>query len=235
MIDWKDLHDRSYCVYSHNQSACVVRGESGQLYPGVRIENASFPLTIAASQSAIFSCLSEDDIPIEIFVPANFSDDRIGYLSMIYQISVQIVDSIPELKWFDPSEKIIYPDFETLNSLQKKAIARESEFLVSCILETKHNIMITGVNIEFTDWQIGLCAERVAIAKAISLGYREFQSIHINASAGEFISPCGACRQVLVEHLPYKIIQLYHPDGSKSETTAAQLLPAFFNGSSIKK
>ncbi|HAC15975.1 MAG TPA: cytidine deaminase [Bacteroidetes bacterium] len=234
MNNWEELLNRSYSEYSRNLSACVVRGESGLLYPGVRIENASFPLTISASQSAMFSCLSEDDTPVEILVPPNFRDDRINYLSTYYKISVQTVDSIPNSKWFDPTVKEIIPGFESLKELQKKAIANESHFLVSCILESDNNVMISGVNIEFPDWQIGLCAERVALAKAISLGYSEIHSLHVGASAGEFISPCGACRQVLVEHLPYKIINLYHPDGTKTATTAAQLLPAFFNGSSLR-
>lgn len=235
MIDWKELLNRSYSVYSQKQSACVVRGKSGLLYPGVRIENASFPLTITASQSAIFSCISEGDTPVEILIPENFKDYRAEYLANFYRISIKYVDSLPEKMWFNPSDKVILPHFESLKTLQTKAQANESDFLVSCIIESKQNIMITGVNIEYPDWQIGLCAERVALAKAISLGYFEFRSIHISASAGEYISPCGACRQVIVEHLPFEVIHLYHPDGSKSETIGAHLLPAFFNGSSIRK
>lgn len=235
MTEWDKIGNRSYALYSKKKSACVVRGKSGLLYPGVRIENASFPLTITASQSAIFSCASEGDTPVEILVPRNFNDERVEYLSKFYQISINKVDLIGEKLWFNPSSEKFVPNFESLITLQKKAIANESDFYVSCFIETKQHILISGVNIEFPDWQIGLCAERVALAKAISLGYQEFRSIHISASKGEFISPCGACRQVMVEHLPYEIIHLYHPDGSKSETTAAHLLPAFFNGSSIRK
>lgn len=225
-----------YSPYSHSEQWCIVEGAHGTHYPGVRVENASFPLTIFASQVAVFSCLSEGDVPKAIFIPDSYQDDRLEYLQKTYNLRIEPATSLSEYQFFNaaytPTESIS----ETLESLMQRAIVGESNFRVSCILETENGDWITGVNIEYPDWQIGLCAERVAICKAIANGFIDkIKSVHVTASSGSFISPCGACRQVLVEHVPYKTITLHHPDGTESATTAAQLLPAYFNGSSIRK
>lgn len=226
----------SYTPYSNSEQWCIVEGNSELLYPGVRIENASFPLTISAVQVGVFSCLSERDTPKSIFVPESFQDERLEYMVNIHKLNVQSISNLPDKPFFKASFSEPNSLRDTLHNLMSHAIANESDFHVACILELDNGDWITGVNIEYPDWQIGLCAERVAISKAIANGLVEhIRSIHITASSGSFISPCGACRQVLVEHVPYKTINLHHPEGSESTTTAAQLLPAFFNGSTLRK
>ncbi len=225
-----------YVPYSHAEQWCIVEGSNGELYSGVRVENASFPLTISAVQVAIFSCLSEADKPTSIYLPAYFQDNRLDYLVEYHHLGIHSINELPDKPVFQVASKPHKSPRETLESLMKQAIVAESNFQVACILELDNGNWITGVNIEYPDWQIGLCAERVAICKAIANGcIDQVKSIHITASSGSFISPCGACRQVLVEHIPYKTIHLYHPDRTESATTAAQLLPAFFNGSPLRK
>jgi len=227
---------KSYTPYSNIEQWCVVEGDSGLFYPGVRVENASFPLTISAVQVAVFSCLSESDKPKTIFVTESFQDERLDYMVHFHKLTVQSISDLPDKTYYQTSVSASEPVNVMLQKLLIRAIAGESNFHVACILELDNGDWITGVNIEYPDWQIGLCAERVAIGKAIANGMiQHIKSIHITASSGSFISPCGACRQVLVEHLPYKTINLHHPDGSESTTTAAQLLPAFFNGSTLRK
>lgn len=226
----------SYTPYSNTEQWCIVEGKNGLLYPGVRIENASFPLTISAVQVAVFSCLSEGDQPISIFVADTFQDQRLDYLVNFHKMKIRSIAELPELSYVKVAIEASEPIQNKLQTLMSHAIAGESNFQVACILELDNGDWITGVNIEYPDWQIGLCAERVAISKAIAQGVVEqIKSIHITASSGTFISPCGACRQVLVEHVPYKAINLHHPEGTESTTTAAQLLPAFFNGSTLRK
>ncbi len=235
-ISITDLQTNAYTPYSQTHLGCVVQGESGLLYPGIRIENASFPLTITAVQVAVFSCLSEGDLPVSIYIPESFQDDRLNYLADFHNLNTCSIANIPDNQIYQ-AEAISSESIKTeLESLLDHAIVSESNFRVACILELDNGKCIKGVNIEYPDWQIGLCAERVAIGKAIASGLiQNVKFIHITASKGTFISPCGACRQVLVEHVPYKSINLYHPDRTDSTTTAAQLLPAFFNGSSLRK
>jgi homotetrameric cytidine deaminase len=235
IINWDNLNLSSYSPYSgkHERSICV--GKSGVVFPGIRIENASFPLTISASQVAVFTCLSEGDYPVELYVESGATDLMTTFLADYYGLIIKstLETSIDGL--FQSSIKPYDHIAEALKGLQKNAIAPESHFLVSCILVLENGNWVTGVNIEYPEWQVGLCAERIAISKAITAGVvDQIKEIHISASSGSFISPCGACRQVIVEHVPYKLVELHHPDGSLSTTTAAQLLPGFFDGSTLK-
>lgn len=239
MKSWESLLEHAYTPYSDKGVACIVIGRTGKAYPGVRVENASFPLTIYAHQSAVFSCLSEGDEPEMLVYPEGHQPDDtvLAIWVSTYGLKVQTLDVMPDNEFgsdlihLQGDESVFR---EALNGLQKYCRTDESDFQVSCLLEVEKNRFLSGVNIELSDWQAGLCAERVALAKAIALGYKQFESIHITTSKGEFISPCGACRQVLVEHLPFKHVHLYHPDGTHSVHTPADLLPAYFNGSSLR-
>jgi homotetrameric cytidine deaminase len=226
----------SYSPYSHQHTLCVVQGSSGTLYPGVRIENASFPLTITASQVAFFTCLSEGDLPVAVYKSNDQKDENLQYLATFHNIPIKEILELPDKTYYRPATEPFGTIETRLISLRQSAIVSESDFRVSCILQLDNDTWITGVNIEYPDWQIGLCAERVAMCKAVVYNLvKHITKIHVNASGGSFISPCGACRQVLIEHTPYQSIHLHHPDGSESMTTPAQLLPAFFNGSSLRK
>ena len=77
-----------------------------------------------------------------------------------------------------------------------------SHFKVGAALLTKDGRVFKGCNIENASYGATNCAERTAIFKAVSEGYREFDAIAIVASSGDYASPCGICRQVLFEFLP---------------------------------
>jgi homotetrameric cytidine deaminase len=232
-MSWTNLKQRSYTPYANKTEACVVQSHNGTFHPGVRIENASFPLTITQYQAALFGCISEGEVPKTIFVES----EQVAVPKVwtdTYKLDVVQNGDFP-VQHFDTrivSKPNDIPAF--LKQLQHNCKIEESNFPVSCLLQVGEDAFITGVNVELFDWQLGLCAERIALAKAISMGFSKFQSIHITAAKGDFISPCGACRQVLVEHLPYEKTYLYHPDGTQSEHTPAEFLPAFFNGKSIR-
>lgn len=234
MSNWDVIKKRCYVAYSGRVSVCIVRGKSGVLYPGVRIENASFPLTITATQAGIFSCISEGDDPVELYHPDESGDEYTNFFSNQFKIPAVLNAPYPEGKLYEVSDKSDDDIRNKLKSLHSFCLINESHFAVSALIRSNDK-QITGVNIEFEQWHIGLCAERVAIAKAISNGIQYMDEIHITASKGDFISPCGACRQVLVEFMPYKNVHLYHPDGTASTHVTANLLPGFFNGDTIKK
>ena len=68
-MNWVELQKRCYTPYSCNCDMCMVVGRSGLFYPGVRIENISFSLSVEAIQTALFSCLSEGDEPVKLVIP----------------------------------------------------------------------------------------------------------------------------------------------------------------------
>lgn len=85
---------------------------------------------------------------------------------------------------------------------QNKAYAPYSGFQVGAALLCKDGTVYTGCNIENASYGATMCAERCAIAKAVSEGAREFERIAITSSSNDFTTPCGICRQVLFEFMP---------------------------------
>jgi cytidine deaminase len=79
------------------------------------------------------------------------------------------------------------------------AVATFSGFKVGAALETAQGAVITGCNVENATYGLTICAERVAMFKALSEGYREFRRIAVVADTEAPTPPCGACRQILWE------------------------------------
>ena len=84
-------------------------------------------------------------------------------------------------------------------AVRERAVADFSGFKVGAALETTDGQIITGCNIENASYGLTVCAERVAIFKAISEGHRAFTRIVVVADTASPTPPCGACRQILWE------------------------------------
>ena len=82
---------------------------------------------------------------------------------------------------------------------RRHAHAAFSKFKVGAALETADGTIVTGCNIENATYGLTMCAERVAMFKALSEGHRRFRRIAIVADTSEPTPPCGACRQILWE------------------------------------
>ena len=81
---------------------------------------------------------------------------------------------------------------------RRQAYAPYSKFRVGAALLTADGKIVTGCNVENASYGLTICAERVAVTKAISDGHRKFQALAI-AAPSPLPTPCGACRQVLAE------------------------------------
>ena len=79
------------------------------------------------------------------------------------------------------------------------AVADFSGFKVGAALETRDGGVITGCNVENASYGLTMCAERVAIFKALSEGHRQFTQIVVVADTASPTPPCGACRQIIWE------------------------------------
>jgi cytidine deaminase len=82
---------------------------------------------------------------------------------------------------------------------RRHAHARYSGFKVGAALETADGTVITGCNVENATYGLTICAERVAMFKAISEGHRRFKRVAVVADTADPTPPCGACRQILWE------------------------------------
>ncbi|MGQ4913282.1 MAG: cytidine deaminase [Candidatus Asgardarchaeia archaeon] len=104
-------------------------------------------------------------------------------------------------------KKVLYQDLENyqkqlLNSAKnamKFSYAPYSNFHVGAAVLTADKKIFLGTNIENSSYGATICAERVAIFKAVSEGYTNFHAIAIIGSSKKVITPCGCCRQVIVE------------------------------------
>lgn len=101
------------------------------------------------------------------------------------------------------------------------------KFKVGAALLTKNGTVYTGCNIE-TGAGFSLCAERVAAAKAIAEGQKDFESIAVATDAKSFATPCGVCRQFLTEFSPNMKVVLYNGDKTKTYSLS-ELLPHSFH------
>lgn len=109
----------------------------------------------------------------------------------------------------------------------KNAYTKYSGFNVGAALLTKSGKIFTGCNIENSSYGATICAERVAFAKAISEGERDFEAIAIVSSSGDFTYPCGICRQFMSEWGTQ--LKLIFENGKETKTyTLNQLLPEAF-------
>ncbi len=110
---------------------------------------------------------------------------------------------------------------------RRRAYAPYSHYAVGAALRTKSGRLFTGCNVENAAYPAGMCAERVAVFKAVSEGEREFEVIAVATSNGG--TPCGSCRQVLAEFGLDTLVLIADGQGRLvQETTVADLLPGAF-------
>lgn len=111
----------------------------------------------------------------------------------------------------------------------KKAYVPYSNFPIGAAVLTKTGEVFQGCNIENISYGLCNCGERTAIFKAVSEGFRELSAIAVYGSTKEPVSPCGACRQVMVEFFePTSKVILISQNGKTVEMTVEELLPYSF-------
>lgn len=113
------------------------------------------------------------------------------------------------------------------NTARQRAYVPYSHYPVGAALRTKSGRIFTGVNVENAAYPQTMCAERVAIFKAVSEGEKDFEIISVVTDNGG--SPCGGCRQVMAEFGLDTIVLLADDSGKLvKETTVKELLPEAF-------
>jgi len=123
----------------------------------------------------------------------------------------------------------------TATAAREKAFAPYSNFLVGAALEADDGSVISGCNVESASYGLTICAERVALVKAVSEGYTRFHTIVVVADTAELTPPCGACRQLLWEFAPDVTVILANLTGDTKEFTMRELLPYGFDARLIRK
>ena len=131
------------------------------------------------------------------------------------------------------------PEVESLleqaRQAARNAYAPASGFRVGAAIAAEDGRVFTGVNIENASYGLSICAERVALFKAISEGARGFTELAVVAGSDageEDAPPCGACRQVLLEFGPDMVLLMAGSrgvDGQVKRFTVSELVPEAFS------
>lgn len=120
--------------------------------------------------------------------------------------------------------------------MRNKAYVPYSKFPVGAALLTKSGKIYTGCNIENAAYPVSLCAERVAIFKAVADGETEFTEMAVAADTNRPVPPCGSCRQVMSEFFkPDTIIHLTNLHNQLKTVTMEELLPFSFQPEDLTK
>ncbi len=112
-----------------------------------------------------------------------------------------------------------------------------SGFRVGAALLCRDGRIFTGCNIENAAYSPTICAERTAVAKAVSEGYRDFAAIAVTGDHGDYLTPCGVCRQVLAEFCDLEAFQviLANSEEDYKVLSLGELLPGAFGKESLKE
>jgi cytidine deaminase len=124
---------------------------------------------------------------------------------------------------------MVDPLIEAALAARENAHAPFSRFRVGAAVQDDAGNIFTGCNVENATYGLTVCAERVAIFKAISEGARRFTRVAVAADTEELTPPCGACRQILWEFCGDVEIVLANPRGKTEVVRLGALFPRAFD------
>lgn len=126
------------------------------------------------------------------------------------------------------------PLIEAARNARTYSVAPFSNFLVGAAVRTESGKVYTGCNIESASYGLTVCAERVAIWKALSEGERNFTQIAVVADTESLTPPCGTCRQIIWEFARGADIVFANLEGQSEVFHIADLLPRAFDARFLK-
>ncbi len=217
---------------------------------GARVESASFSLLIpplvnafstaaALGRSDIIAAASSTPLQRQdvAFLAGTFAGPfTVAGESVAVQRTSRDLPSVanplsPFIEYSDEGDSNSIP--RLVHELTERAVVPESQFPVAGLLVFQDGRAVPGVNVENTDWTYGLCAERNALGTMVSYGLTNPMRLYLTCTHDDACSPCGACRQLLVEIAPDASIIMDRRLDPAETATPRELLPGFFAGSAI--
>ncbi len=123
---------------------------------------------------------------------------------------------------------------ELAREARERAHAKYSHFKVGAALEADGEVY-SGSNVESSSYGLSICAERVALTKALSEGAENITRIAVIADTEEPVSPCGACRQLLLDYAPEAEVIMANLAGETKTMKVRDLLPLGFSDKDLKR
>jgi homotetrameric cytidine deaminase len=247
------LTDRAHVPFSETPTAAVLLLDDGTWIPGVRVESASYSLTLPALLNAYTTAvvLKRDEDVVAFVLSRPFRREENLY--------VEELPHGPHEAWADdvwlrtngprngalPRPTAAHPpafdgsiesEGEGIHATRQHfdtAYVPSSHFPVAAVLETDDGALIPGVNVEHPDWGRILCAERNALGTVQSYAAGTIRRLFLSCKHDADGTPCGACRQLLVELAPESVLWMDRHDKPPEHTTASDLLPGSFRGRAL--
>lgn len=242
----------AHVPYSKRPEGAALLLADGSWVGGTRVESVAFPLTIPALQAAYVGALGagrQDIVAAALSRPALPGEwGWLGHLAeragRVLGGDLLLLGEVPErvgarldlrLDAVTPAEP--GEGVALARGVAGNAHVPFSGFQVGCVLlyELAEGgaALVPGVNVEHPDWTRGLCAERSAIAGAHGLGRGTIRRAYLSCLKDPDGTPCGACRQLLVEMMPDGTLAIDRGSEPPERSTPRQLLPRSFSGDRI--
>ena len=125
------------------------------------------------------------------------------------------------------------PLVSAATAARERAFAPYSKFKVGAALEAEDGTVVPGCNVESASYGLTICAERVAIVRGVTDGYRCFKRVAVVTDTPTPTPPCGACRQLLWEFAPDAEVLLANLAGDVVRWTVRELIPGAFDAKQL--
>lgn len=241
--------------------AAAVLLSDGTWIPGVRMESASFSLTLPALVNAVTTAVAlgrYDDV-VACVLSRALRPAEVAYLETLPRgpfepvaddawVTPRVDGSGPDVTRGPADATLTAADppldgrsrvsrtegIALARSTAGRAYVPASNFPVGAALETSSGALVPGVNVEHTDWTRILCGERNALGTALSYGHRPAGRLFLSCPRDRAATPCGACRQLLVELLPEGTLCMDRHSEPAEEMPVGELLPNSFQGRALR-
>lgn len=253
---------QAYVPYSGRAEAAVLLLSDGAWVPGVRVESASFSLVIPplVSAFATLAAAGRHDV-VAAALSRPFSDAERAYVAAspfgsfapaaadVYALEDDVREGHAREgagAWPAPRDRlspfldeavpqIAEAGIALARQVAERAVVPASRFPVGCVLETEGGLLVPGVNVEHPDWSRILCAERGALGTAVTYGMTDVRSLFLSCLHDPQGTPCGACRQLLVELTPEAVLWMDRGSAPPERVDVAGLLPGSFTGNALAR
>ena len=254
------LRARAHVPFSEAPTAAVLLLDDGRWIPGVRVESASYSLTLPAVLNAYTTAVAAGvaDAVAAFVLSRPFRREEALYVKALPQGPHEAVADdawlqggwagdggalppvdaplTPTLDRFsdDPAESIGTAEgIDTARRAAQRAHVPASDYPVGTVLDLGDGRLVPGANVEHPDWARILCAERNALGTVQSYGLPTPTRLFLTCAEDASGTPCGACRQLLAELAPDTTLWMDRRDEPPECTTVSALLPGSFRGQAL--
>lgn len=238
--------------FSDAPTAAIAVLQDGSWIPGVRVESASYSLSLPALLNAYTTAVTlgraSEIAALVLSRPARPEEhvyiDQLPHGSLrlddddLWLHAEMSADAVPPpTSACDPTlNQDISSAQDGLAAARRKArraYVPSSNFPVGAVFETDAQTLIPGVNVEHSDWARILCAERNALGTLQSYGLAPMQRGYLSCLNDPHGTPCGACRQWLAELAPESHLWMERGNDDPERASVSDLLPGSFRGRAL--